>query len=418
MYEAAAATWLARAELDERQGRPPRAPLESALATVDRALTADPDDAIAYTTKAYVLLRRHRSRVDGNADQRPLLDQLAAAAERAVSIDARDVAAWDALGNAHVYRGSYEMYHGGKGEPWLAPRARRVCARARAAAERSVGQQRRRHGAPRLGTALDDGGGDPMPEYRAAMQSYEHATAIDPQYLFAWTNYTDVAGEIAAREVAAGLDPRATVESATRAGERGLAIDPKFYLLLDNLAGVQLALANYLVDHGDPAAALATARGYLDRANAIKPGHATGWYYRAMAARHEARAALAHGRDASKAIAGARAALDQAQKLAPASAEAWVERARLDLVDAQARHGDAALLARARADADKAIALDGQYADAKLTAALACLEQAKQQRSAEAARRGLTYVDAAIAINPKLAGARSVREALALQLRR
>ncbi len=414
VYEAAATTWLARAELDVRQGRSPKDPLVEALAAVDRALTADPDDASAHTTKAYVLLRWYRAHVDRTGDQRALFDRIAVAAERAVALDAQDVAAWDALGNAHVYRGTYEMYHDGKGEPWLR-RALEEFGKALALrpndpwANNDVGAAHRW-----LGTILDDAGSDPTPEYRNAMQSYERATTIDPQYVYAWSNQVDIAGVIAERETASGVDPRATVDSAMRAGERGLAVDPSYYLLLDAMASVQLKLADYLVDRGDPGAALAAARDYLDRANKINPRHMTTWFYRALAARHDARARLRHGGDVAPAIADGRAALDEALRLAPTAADAWLERARLDLVESDARHGEVAIYTRARSDADKAIALDGQFAEAKLVAAQACLELAKKTHSADVAARGIAYADGAIAINPKLEEARKLREALVL----
>ena len=46
-----------------------------------------------------------RRRCVAAGDQRPLLERIAAAAERAVALDPRDAAAWDALGNAHHRRG-------------------------------------------------------------------------------------------------------------------------------------------------------------------------------------------------------------------------------------------------------------------------------------------------------------------------
>jgi hypothetical protein len=181
------------------------------------------------------------------------------------------------------------------------------------------------------------------------------------------------------------------------------------------MASAQLALADFLVDRADPGPALAAARGYLDRANKVNPSHMMSWFYRAVAARYEARARLNHGGDVVAAVTEGRAALDQALKLAPGSADAWVERARLDLIESQARPGDATALSRARADADKAIALDGQFAEARLTAAEACLELAKKTHSADAVRRGLAYADGAIAINPKLEEAKKVRAALVLE---
>src|SRR5262249_7301006 len=156
------------------------------LDAVDHALAADPDDAPAYTTKAYVLLRRHRAHVDGAADQRALLDRLAAAAERAVSIDPRDASARDALGNAHVYRGPWGMYHGGTAGPWWPPGLDEF-GKALAIRPNDPWPNNDAGVAHRwLGSSRDAVGEDPMPEYRAALASYARATAVDPQYVYAW----------------------------------------------------------------------------------------------------------------------------------------------------------------------------------------------------------------------------------------
>jgi serine/threonine-protein kinase len=411
VYEAAAQTWLERAEIDFRQGRSPEKPLVEALAVVDRALAADPEDAGAYTTKAYVLLLCFRARLHGPANQRALLDQLEAAARKATQIEPRDANAWDALGNAHVFRGTYEMYHGGKGEPWWR-RGLDEFKRALAIrpddpwANNDVGVAHRW-----IGTSLDDAGEDPMPEYRAALAAYEHATHVDPEYVYGWANQTDLQASLAEYQSEHEIDPRAAVDGARRAGERGLAIDASYYLLLDNMAKAQLSLVDYLIESGgDPSAALAAARTSLDRADKIRADNMTTWFYRALAAREEARYRVKHGGDTRSAIADGRAALARALKLAPTSADAWVERAELDLVEAAA--GNEAILAQARADAEKAIALDDQFAPAKVVAAEACLALVKATPSRAVADRGIEYADQALALNPRLPRAKELREAL------
>jgi hypothetical protein len=69
-------------------------------------------------------------------------------------------------------------------------------------------------------------------------------------------------------------------------------------------------------------------------------------------------------------------------------------------------------VANARAAAEKAIAIDGRLPSAKLMAAEACLHEATMRRSAAAVQRGITYVEQALALNPRLAGAETVRAAL------
>jgi serine/threonine-protein kinase len=422
LYEAAAQAWLQRAEIDFRQGRSPREPLDHALDAIERALRADPGDAPTYTTKTYVLLRLYRTlSLAGQGDQRPLLDRIAQAATRAVEIDRLDARTWEALGNAHVYRGIYETSHGGQGAPWW-NRALDELGKALTIqpddpqVNNALGTAHRW-----LGASLDETGHDPMPEYQAALRSYERATAIDPQYLYACANQIDIHTALAEHDAAIGIDPRPAVDSAQRAGEHCLAIDPNFYASLDTLAQAQLALAQYLVETGgDPTAALASARGYLDRAEAVQPGNMATWFYRLVAARAEATLRLRQGADPTSSVATGRAALHEALRLAPNFAYTYVEAARLDLLDAawasHAGSGAASLLAKARADAEKAIALDDQLADAKLTAAEACLQIATAQPSRAAVDSGIAYADQALALNPRLPRAQSVRAAL-LRLR-
>ncbi|MEO7097119.1 MAG: serine/threonine protein kinase, partial [Polyangiales bacterium] len=266
VYEAAAQARFTRADIDHRQGRDEKPVHDDALASIDRAITADPDDSTAYTTKAYILLLRSRAKVDG-PDRRPVLEQAAAAAQRAVTLDAKDAGAWDALGNAHVSRGTYEAYHGGAGETWwrtaLDEFAHALAIRPEDPwTNNDVGIAHRW-----LGTTLAATGGDPMPDFRAALEGYRHATAVDPGYAFAWSNQSEIAGSIADYQLDHGVDPRPALDDAVRAGERGLAADPSQYLLLEMMASAEIMRAGYLADTGaDPIGALAVARAYLDRA--------------------------------------------------------------------------------------------------------------------------------------------------------
>jgi len=418
MYEAAAEAWLARAEVDFRQGRSPREPLEHALDALERALHANPDDATAYTTKAYVLLRWFRTpSLAGQGDQRPLLDRIAQAAARAAGTDPRDESAWDALGNAHLYRGIYEHDHGGRGAPWW-NRARHDFDQALAIQPNDLEANNNLCTAHRwLGTSLDEAGYDPMPEYQQALRCYERATTLDPHYVDAWTNQADLYTTIAEHDRALGIDPRPAVDSARRTGEHCLAIDPNFYSPLHTLARAQLALAGYLVETGgDATAALASSRGYLDRADTVQPGSMATWFYRFTAAATEAKLRLRDGADPTSSIMTGRAALKEVLRLEPDVAYTYVEAARLELVAAaSAGHtasGPAEPLASARALAEKAIALNGQLADAKLTAAEVCLQIAMARTSPAVVESGITYVDQALAINPRLPRAQSVRAAL------
>ncbi|HEX7838617.1 MAG TPA: hypothetical protein VF469_14175 [Kofleriaceae bacterium] len=419
MYEAAAQAWLQLAEIDFRQGRSPHESFEHALEVIDdRALRADPDDAAVYTIKSDVLLRSYRttSRA-GQGDLRPLLERIAEAAARAVEIDPSAARAWDALGYAHLYRGRYEDSQGRRGDPWW-DQALDEIGKALTIqpddprANNDLGAVHRW-----LGTRLDWAGRDPMPEYRAALRSYERATELDPKYVHACSNQVDLHTSIAEYEDAIGVDPRSAIGNARRAGERCLAIDPHFYSLLDNLAQVQLALAHYLAESGsDPTAALASARDYLDRFEKVQFETMTLWYHRLVAATTEATFRLRQGVDPARSIATGRTAFKDALRLNPDAAEPYVQAARLDLVEAawaaHGANGPMPMLARALADAERAIALDGQLAAARLAAAEACLQIATARPSRAVIDRGIDYVDQALGRNPRLARAQAVRVAL------
>jgi len=423
LYVAASQAWLQRAELDVRQGRSPREPLERALDILDgRALRADPDDASAYLTKSYVLLRWYRTlSLAAQEDRRSLLDRIAQAAARAVEIDPRNVRALDSLGNAYVYRGRHEQYTGGQGEVWY-DRALNELGEALTIqpgdprANNDLGTAHRW-----LGANLGDAGRDPLPEYAAALRSYERASAIDPLYLSACINQADLHATIAEHDDASAIDPRPAVDSARRAGERCLAIDPKYYAVLDTLAQAELAHAHYLVETGgDPGEALARARDYLDRSELLAPGHMELWFHRAVGSRLQAAWLLRQGGEPASAIAAGRAALNAALHLLPGSAFSYLEAARLDLLEAaravQVGSRSAELLSRARADAERAIALDPHLAEAKLAAAEACLQIATAHISRAVVERGIDYVDQALARNARLPRAQTVRLAL-LRLR-
>ncbi|HEY0479977.1 MAG TPA: protein kinase [Kofleriaceae bacterium] len=418
MYQAAAAAWLQLAEIDFRQKRSPRASLDHALDTLDhRALRADPDDAPAYTTKCYVLLRWYRTpSLVGEDDKQPLLDRAIEAATRAVQIDRQDAHAWTALGVAHISRGSYALYYGGQPARWwtlaledfgkaldIQPDDLR--------ANNGLGIAHRY-----LGTELENTGGDPMREYLAARRSYEHAVEIDPEYLNACANHADVEVAIAEHDNAIGVDPRPAVDNARRVAERCLTIDRNFYKLYDNLAQAELALAHYLVEQRtDPMVALTRARRYLVRADEVQPETMVTWYHRLVAANTEATFQLRDGRDPTSAITTGRAMLEEALRLDSACAYCYVEAARLGITEAGAAHDKSrkiSVLETALADAEKAILLDNQYAVAKLAAAEVCLQLAIAQPSRTVVDRGIRHVDQALARNPRLPGAQSVRAAL------
>jgi tRNA A-37 threonylcarbamoyl transferase component Bud32 len=423
LYVAAAKAWLQLAEIDVRQKQSPADSIadsiDHALDAIDHgALQADPDDVSAYTTKSSVFLRKYRTpSLTGKGDQRPLLEQIAQAAERAVELAPRDAPAWIALGNAHVYRGRDELGHGGESAVWL-NQALDEFGKALVIEPNNLRAHNDLGAAHRwLGTGLNQTGHDPRPEYQAALHSYEHAAQLDPGYLPACTNQVDIYVSIAEYENATGANPRAAVDSAQRVGARCLAIDPNFYVLQDNLAQAQLALAHYLVDSDQsPIPALTSAREALDRAEAVQHDQNVVWYHRLIAANIEAKFLLRSGTEPTSAIAVGRAALDEATKLVPPPAQLSIEAARLDLTQARwAEHEQwpsMPILEKAREEAERAVTLDPGLASAKCTAAEVYLQLAKQQRSHAAQDRGIVLIDDALRLNPRLSEAKAISAAL------
>jgi predicted Ser/Thr protein kinase len=419
LYEAAAEAWLLFAEIDLRQKRSPEASLDRAQDAIDQgALRADPGNALAYTTKSYALLRRHRTlSLTGQGDQRPLLEQIAQAAARAVELDPRDARAWIALGNAHIYRGRYEMVLGDQSADWW-NHALEEFGKALAIEPRSLQANNDLGMAHRwLGSKLEKAGQDPLSEYQAALHSYERAAKIDPRYLLACTNQVDLYVSIADYDNAIGVDPRTAVDSAQRIGARCLTIDPNFYLLHDNLAQAQLALADYLVGMGgDPTVALTSARDSLARADAAQHDQAAVWYHRLVAANTEARFRLRRDMDPTSSITAGRDALSAARQLMRDFAYLHVEAARLELAEARwaVHEGRPATSAfeKARHEADEAIELDGELVMAKCTAAEVYWQLAMVQPARATRDRGLQLVREALALNPRLSQARMIDAAL------
>ena len=417
IHEAAAQTELLRAELEFRQGRSPREPLERSLAAIDRALRADPDRASAYTARAYVVLRWVRTPALRGPGDPALFDRMVRDANRGVELDPLAARAWDALGNVLIARGHHESARGGDAAAWW-HRALDAFAAALAIepddpwANNDAGTTHRW-----LGETLEDSGRDPMPEYQAALHSYQRATALDPGYLYAWANQADIDELIAEHDRAGAIDPRPAVARAVRAGERCLALDASYYSTLDTLAQAELVAAQYLIDTGgEPGAAIARARSYLDRADAAHTGHWVTWLHRIVAGGAEAASRVREGNDPADALATGRAAFAEAQRLRPDAAMIYVEAARVDLIDAawhaRQRRPIAAVLAQAQAHAARAVALDRGSAEAQFTVAEVCLRRIAAHPARPIVERCVAELDRAVALSPRLPRAPAIRAEL------
>ncbi|MFT3698883.1 MAG: protein kinase [Kofleriaceae bacterium] len=401
-YEAAATAREQRYELDYRQNHVDRLVLEDATSLIDHALEADPTSGNAYTAKAHIALGRYRANVD--KERLPLLNAASVAAQRASEIDTSDASAWDALGDAHTYRGIYEAYHGGSGVNWW-NQALGELDKALAIRPNDPWFNNDAGIAHRwLGSALQDAGKDPSTEYRSAIDRYQRATKADPSYVYAWSNQVDLGTLLADYQREHEIDPGAVAQTALEAGKRGLELDGNFALLVQNMAELDLIVSNYALEHGqDPSPMIASARSKLDRADTIKPNDITTWWERARAARFEALWLMSQHRDPKVALAAARESSSRAIAAMPSSVAAWVERAEDELL--------AKDLEAARADANKSVSLDDQDPLAHIVAgevAIAQIANGNLPARAEA----IKHLDRALEIDPQSKRAKAARDSL------
>lgn len=414
LYRTAAEAWLLVAEIEQRRQHSPLASLQRALDLLDQgALIANPDDASAYVTKAYVLLRWYRSESAVSAAvESALLERVVGSAVRAVTIDAQDPRALVALGIAYIYRGSYEFFHGGQGGSWwhLAT-ARLEEALAIASddprANNALGLAHRW-----LGDELVKTGRDPSHEYEIARKSFGQALLLAPGYFRACVNQVELFTLAAEYDESIGRDPLLMVEGARRAGRQCLAADPTSYAVLDVQARAEIALAGYLLKTGgDPNRALGEARDLLGRSEAGLPDHTEMWFQRGVSSRIEAGYLMRRGGDPTEALAQGRLALKRALRQMPSSARSHVELARLDLLE-DAHVKSAVIRDDARQLAERAVELDGRLPWGRLVAAEVYLRIAIAGGGRTMADRGIVHVDEAMRLFPGIPGGRDVHDAL------
>lgn len=419
LYRAAADTWLLVAEVEHRRRRPPGTSLQRALDLLDHgALVADPDDVSAHVTKAYILLRWYRAGVGAPfTDESALLDRVIASAGRAVVIDSKDPRALVALGLAYIYRGSYEFFHGNEGRPWWHLASSRLEEALAISpddprANNALGLAHRW-----LGDELVRTGKNPSREYDTAGKSFIRALVIDPGYIRACVNQTELATLTAEHADLIGQDPLPAVEKARQLGRQCLAADSTSYSALDVLARAEIALAEYLVKTGgDPTQALAAAQDLLDKSAASLPDHAEIGFQRGIAARIEASYWVKRGGDPTEAISQGRILLRKVLQQLPRSACIHVELARLGLLDeAHARSvkvAVGAILDDARQSAERAVEIDGRHPWARLVAAEVYLRLAVASGNRATAERGIVHAEEASRLFPGIPGGLDVREAL------
>jgi len=401
VYEAAAQTQLQVAEINMRQGKPTDGALAYARRMIDHAIAVDPTRGSAYTIKAYIASLGWRV-ADTDTGQLAELEAMEGAARTATALGPRDAGAWDALGNAHVSRGIYEMSHGGDGTTWwrhsLDEFANALAIRPDDPWTNNDAGTPHRFIAQQLETTT----GDPSPEYQAAITAFRRATTLDPQYLYAWTNETSALAGLANYLNESGGNPEPLIAEAIASGERGLACDPSFGMLVDRLAMVELVAASYRVRvNVDAASAIASARAYIDRAEKLRAADVDAAFDRAQAARLDLQDRRAHHLDTDDAERIARTAATRFVELVPGVTTGWTERAELEVV-----LGDSA---SARQDVDKALAIDMLDPRANLIGAE--LSLARASNDPRERTRGRELADRAAAQAPHSQRAKAARDA-------
>ncbi len=423
-HEALAAAWLERSELDRRLGGPRRQSLERARAAADAAIVADPHRASAHTRRAYVLMNRYKlRRVQGadDAELAPALAEWVATATRAVELDPNDPHAYDVLGLGHVFGALQEVRVGrdpmpawGRAVAWLGAALEVEPDYPWGLNDLAVVHLSR-------GTYLADRARDPRDEYAEAERLLREALRSDPTYLFAYANLGDVLTNVASYELTRGLSPEDSARRALEAAEQAFALDPHYYNALNQAADAELARAEYLEARGeDPRDAVARALGFVDRSLAVNGDANFAWLHRAHAHGVAARRAVRGGEDPSAALEAGLRALDEDRRRSAASADNGLRTAELRLIEAEwaRRQGrDAApALARALAGAKAAI-VAYPHADAYRALARVYLDLA-EARPAPAApdpiAEGLAQAEAALRLAPDMAEARAVRGGLLL----
>ena len=194
VYEAAAQAKQQRAEIDTRQGKPPKQALDDALALIDHAITAE---------------FRCRDRVHDEGvhpageDPSPRVDRRTCVRSSSrplqpPSMRRGSTRTTPARGTRSATRTSWRhergLLRGGRGETWWSKACdefkRGLAIRPNDPwTNNDLGLAHRW-----LGEERADTGGDPMPEYDAALAGYRRATTIDSAYVFGWSNQAELSG--------------------------------------------------------------------------------------------------------------------------------------------------------------------------------------------------------------------------------
>jgi serine/threonine protein kinase/tetratricopeptide (TPR) repeat protein len=422
IYQAEAQLWRDRIEAEVMLGRSPKASFDEAIPVCDNALKADPDNANTYTTKSLIYWWWGGYQNDNGEDPRATLEAAIEAAEQAVKRNPGDAGTYDSIGNAYFTRAIYESKQGmdprtslDRGEeslrkaiqinpdftwPWNDLGS---CALARADYEVEHGL-------------------DPRGSLVRAVQYFQAAISTDPTYVYAMSNICGAFLRQGQYEVEIGLSPEASLDRALGSCETTLRINPGITLTHNIVAQIHLIHARYEQSRGqDPRPHLERAASVLTRL--VQGSRADIDTYANLAEVHRAVGLylVEQRADPAEALGSGKAAVQKMLEIAPNEPRGYLLEGKLLSIAGrfamQEKKDPVPFFRDAAGALDRTLALRLNSADVYQTIAelyrfWAEHDAGEKGRAREHIAKGLVAAEEALAINPKMATALSVRGVL------
>jgi tetratricopeptide (TPR) repeat protein len=255
-------------------------------------------------------------------------------------------------------------------------------------------------------------GADPTSSFARAAGAYRDALAIGGGATM-HHNLADLYREQAEGDLEHGRDPRAAIDRSLVEVEAALRLNKRLsYSESVRCATLVLRGRDELGRGADPRPTAKEALAACDRCLEMNPQNMPAMIQSIEAFNLDARYRVEHSLDAGDALTRARSAAARALAADATDESTHLAAARTEWIAARAGGRREALLARAAAEAQRAIELNPRRASALALAAEVELARAEAGTRAAAAR-GLALVGRALAIDPGLVSARATRDALA-----
>jgi len=137
------------------------------------------------------------------------------------------------------------------------------------------------NGYQNLGSAVKARSGDPLPYYLKAEKAFERAIELRPDFVFAFNNLAALELILADLKQERGDDPTSHCDEAVRNGHKALELKPDHVYALANIAGALNIKGRYLAEKGkgDPEAIFAEAIAAAERALELNNDFLPGYLY-------------------------------------------------------------------------------------------------------------------------------------------